>query len=91
MDRKAEYERIGRERTESEREARRITRLALLRALLEVVVSCVAGLAIMFFAWWVDDPVLGKAFLWGGMAVGYAGMAYAILSAYRRGVERGDW
>jgi hypothetical protein len=91
MDRNAEYQRIGRERKESEREARQITRAALLRALLEVVVSCAAGLFIMFFAWWVNDPVLGKAFLWGGMAVGYAGMAYAILSAYRRGVERGDW
>lgn len=91
MDRHAEYERIGREREEAEREARRITRVELLRATLQVILSCVAGLAIMFFAWWVDDPVLGKAFLWGGMAVGYAGMAYAILSAYRRGVERGDW
>ncbi|HJQ21994.1 MAG TPA: hypothetical protein VJ867_16740 [Gemmatimonadaceae bacterium] len=91
MDRKAEYERIGRERQLAEREAQSVTRRALLRASLEIVVSCLAGLCIMFFAWHVDDPVLGKAFLWGGMAVGYAGMAFAILSAYRRGVERGDW
>lgn len=91
MDRRAEYERIGRERAESERESRRITRVELLRALSQVVASCAAGLVIMFFAWWVHDEVLGKAFLWGGMAVGYAGMAFALLSAYRRGVERGDW
>jgi len=91
MDRKAEYERIGRERADAERESSRITRLELLKASGQIVVACAAGLVIMFFAWWVNDPVLGKAFLWGGMAVGYAGMAWAILRAYRRGLERGDW
>ena len=91
MDRKAEYERIGQERAEAERDASRLTRIELLKASLQIIASCVAGLAIMFFAWWVTDPVLGKAFLWGGMAVGYAGMAYTILRAYRRGLERGDW
>jgi len=91
MDRKAEYERIGQERAESERESSRITRIELLKASVQIVVACAAGLVIMFFAWWVHDPVLGKAFLWGGMAVGYAGMAWAILRAYRRGLERGDW
>jgi hypothetical protein len=91
IDRRAEYERIGREREAAERESSRVTRVELLKASLQVVVSCLAGLVIMFFAWWVHDPVLGKAFLWGGMAVGYSGMAYTILSAYRRGVERGDW
>jgi hypothetical protein len=48
-------------------------------------------MAIMFFAFWVTDVELGKAFLFGGMAVGYAGIATSILSAYRRGEERGDW
>jgi hypothetical protein len=91
MDRKAEYERIGQERAETERESQRITRIDLLKASAQILVSALLGLAIMFFAWYVNDPVLGKAFLWGGMAVGYAGMAYAILSAYRRGIERGDW
>ena len=89
--RKAEYERIGAERAESEREARHVTRWELLRACLECVAWCALGLVIMFFAWFVNDVALGKAFLYGGMGVGYAGMAYAILSAYRRGEQRGDW
>jgi len=91
MDRKAEYERIGRERAVAERESSRVTRMELLKASLQIVVSCVAGLVVMFFAWWVNDVALGKAFLWGGMAVGYSGMAYTILRAYKRGLERGDW
>ena len=86
-----EYERIAQERLAAEREARRATRWELLLAMLECVAACLLGLVIMFFAWKVNDPVLGKAFLWGGMAIGYAGMAYALLSAYRRGEERGDW
>ena len=89
--RKAEYERIGAERAEAEREAKRITRRELLRACLETVAWCALGLSIMFFAFYVTDVALGKAFLYGGMGIGYAGMAYAILSAYRRGEQRGDW
>ena len=91
MARKEEYERIGRERAEAEREARRETWRDLARTLLAVVGWCGLGLAIMFFAWYVNDRVLGKAFLWGGMGVGYAGMAYTLLAAYRRGERRGDW
>jgi hypothetical protein len=89
--RKAEYERIGAERAEAERDARRVTRRELLRACLEVVAWCALGLVIMFFAWYVNDVQLGKAFLYGGMGVGYGGMAYAIITAYRRGEQRGDW
>jgi len=86
-----EYERIGRERAAAEREARKATLHDFLRASAECVAWCVLGLVIMFFAFHVDDVVLGKAFLWGGMGVGYAGMAHALLSAYRRGEQRGDW
>ena len=91
MDRKAEYERIGAERKAAERESRSILRGDLLRASLQCVGFCALGMSIMFWAFWVNDVLLGRAFLYGGMAVGYAGIAYAILSAYRRGEKRGDW
>lgn len=45
----------------------------------------------MGYAFYVTDETLGQLFLFGGMAVGYGGMSYALLSAYRRGEERGDW
>jgi hypothetical protein len=89
--RQEEYERIGAERLAAEREAQRDKRRALWLALLGVVASCGAGLFVMFFAFWVNDREIGMMFLWGAFAVGYGGMSYFLLSAYRRGVERGDW
>ena len=89
--RKAEYERIGREREEAERESRSIALRDLLRASLQCGGFCVLGLAIMFWAFHVNDLLLGRVFFWGGLVAGYTGMSYTILSAYRRGVQRGDW
>jgi hypothetical protein len=91
LDRKAEYERIATERLAAERDARRETRRDFLRASAQCVGFCAAGLFIMFFAFHVDDLQAGRAFLWGGMVVGYSGIAYTLLSAYRRGEKRGDW
>ena len=90
-DRKAEYERIGQERLVAEREASRDRRRDFFKSALLCVVSTALGMFIMFWAFWVDDRQIGMAFLYGGMAVGYAGIAYAILSLYKRGEERGDW
>jgi hypothetical protein len=89
--RRAEYERIAGERLAAERDARRETRRDFLRASAQCVGFCAAGLCIMFFAFYVNDVVVGRAFLWGGMVVGYGGIAYTLLSAYRRGEARGDW
>lgn len=91
MDREAELQRIAAERLAAEREAEAIMRRAMWKALLGCVLSCAAGLAIMFFAFRVNDRELGLVFLWSGMIVGYAGMATTLLIAYREGVERGDW
>jgi hypothetical protein len=90
LDRQAELERIGRERAESERLADRAKLFRWLRAAAEVALACGIGLVIMFFAFWVNDRELGMIFLWSGMIVGYAGMAYALLSAYLRAEEAGD-
>ena len=91
MSRQEEYKRIGAERAAAEKEAQTETRRAFFRAALECAGFCGLGLFIMFWAFWVDDLLIGRAFLWGGMAVGYAGMAFALLRAYRKGLERGDW
>lgn len=87
----AELERIAQERLAADLEARRDTRREFLRASLQCVGFCAAGLGIMFFAFYVDDLQIGRAFLWGGMLVGYGGISYTLLSAYRRGEHRGDW
>jgi len=91
IDRKAEYERIGRERAEAERESQSVALRDLLLSSLQCAGFCVLGLAIMFFAFHVNDLLLGRAFFWGGLVVGYSSMSYTLLAAYRRGVVRGDW
>jgi hypothetical protein len=45
----------------------------------------------MAFAFHTTDVTLGKALLYGGMAVGYSGILIALVGAYRRGEQRGDW
>jgi hypothetical protein len=87
----AELDRMEREYAELERDAQSVTRRELLRASLECLGWCAVGVFIMAFAWHVNDVLIGKAFLYGGMAVGYSGITYALVGAYRRGEERGDW
>ena len=89
IDRKQELERMGTERLASERESVRAARRAIWMALLACVASCAAGMGIMFFAFWTSDREMGVIFLWAGMLVGYGGMAWSLLSAYRRGEEQG--
>ena len=89
--RKQELERIGAERLAAEKASDRDARRAIWMALLACVASCAAGMLIMFFAFWTSDREWGVIFLWGGMLVGYGGMAWSLLSAYRRGEERGLW
>jgi uncharacterized membrane protein HdeD (DUF308 family) len=91
MRREQELERIGAERLIAEREAQREARRAMWKALLGCVASCAAGMFILFFAFWTNDRQLGMIFFWSGMLLGYGGMAYSLLSAYRKGEERGDW
>jgi xanthine dehydrogenase iron-sulfur cluster and FAD-binding subunit A len=85
-----ELERIAAERLATERLAVRATRRALAICLAQVVGFCFLGLVMMFFAFWVADEQLGRALLYAGMAVGYAGMAWSLLRAYVKAEERGD-
>lgn len=87
---KEELERIGRERLEAELEAEKASRSRMLRACVEVVAACVAGVLIMGTAFAVNDVELGRILLLTGMVVGYAGMAIALGAAFMRARDAGD-
>jgi hypothetical protein len=87
----AELDRIAQEHIENERVANRDSRRQLARVCLECLGSCSVGLVIMAFAFHTTDVTLGKGLLYGGMAVGYSGILIALVGAYRRGEQRGDW
>ena len=73
------------------RVARRVSRRELLRAMAMIAFWVLCGLALIGMALHVTDRTIGMAFWWGGHIVWIAGVTSAILSAYRRGEERGDW
>jgi len=87
----AEYERIGRERLEAELDMARVRRRDMFRSALECAVSCAVGMLGIGLAVHVHDPATGMIFWWGGLVVGYSGMAVSLVTAYRRGETRGDW
>ena len=62
-----------------------------MRACFECLGSCALGLFIMAFGFHTNDLLMGKVFFYGGMVVGYSGILIALVVAYRRGEERGDW
>ena len=86
-----ELDRIGAERLAAEREAERAARRGIWLALLGCVASCALGMLVLSVAFWTSDRQLGMVFFWSGLLLGYAGMAYSLLSAYRSGEKRGDW
>ena len=90
IDRREEYERIGRERLAAEREVERDARRRLVRACVEVAVACLIGAVIMSFAFAVTDAELGRVLLLTGMVTGYAGMAVALGLAFMRAKDAGD-
>lgn len=85
--REARVERFAR----SEREARRDTRREMLRTMAFIGAWTACGLALIGMALHVSDATTGRAFWLGGHIVWIAGVASALLSAYRRGEQRGDW
>jgi hypothetical protein len=86
-----ELERIARERLQAEQQSARIRFWDFIRSGLLMVAFALAGMVLFFFAFWVNDVLIGRALLWSGMVVGYSGMAWVLLSLYRRGEQRGDW
>jgi hypothetical protein len=88
MNRREELERIGRERLAAEHEMRKVELLRMARTCAELIVSCLAGVVIMGFAFRVTDKALGEILLLSGMVVGYTGMALSLAAAFRR--SKGD-
>ncbi len=74
-----------------ERGGRRDTRWAWVRAVGEIVFWTLAGLGCLGLALHTFDLTLGRVYWWTGCVVWVGGVTAAVLSAYRRGQERGDW
>ena len=75
----------------AEREARRETRRAWVRALGEILLWTFAVLGCIGLAFHTFDIQLGWVYWWTGFVVWVGGVTLAVSSAYRRGQERGDW
>ena len=75
----------------AEREARRDSRRAWIRVLGEIALWTLLGLGGFGLAFHTLDFELGMVYWWGGSIVWVAGVTVAVLSAHRRGEERGDW
>lgn len=86
-----ELERIGAERLAAERLATRDNWRSILWALLGCVASCLGGMVVLGFAFWVTDLQLAWVFFWSGLLLGYSGMAWSLLSVYKKIENRGGW
>lgn len=89
-------EELARKRRAEEYEAKGVTRRALVRAALMCVFWCGVGGVIMaygFHVWAVTarQSAIAYGAFYLGLIVGTGGPLFTLTSAYRRGVERGDW
>ena len=64
---------------------------ALARVLVEITLWTVLGMLITGYAFYVLDVALGRVYWLAGCIVWIGGVSTAVLSAYRRGEDRGDW
>lgn len=86
-----ELNRIGAERLASELEVTRDVRRGVVLGALGCVLSCGAGMIILFFAFWTNDPGLGAVLFWTALVVGYSGMTASLVALYHWGEQRGYW
>ena len=75
----------------AEREAERQTRREWIRILALIALSTGLGLVGIAFAFHSYDVDRGWVYWWAGAFVWVTGVALTIISAYVRGVRRGDW
>ena len=78
-------------RAAADREARWDGWLALGRVMGEIVLWTLLGLLGVGMALHTFDVELGRIYWLLGCLVWIGGVSVAVLSAYRRGEERGDW
>jgi hypothetical protein len=82
---------LGAKHKAAEQEARRASRSDILRTLRDIFFWTAVGLVVLAFAFHVNDRQLGVGLLWAGQGIGFGGVAFSLLAAYRRGEKRGDW
>jgi hypothetical protein len=75
----------------AERASRRDSWRALARVVGEITLWTVLGMLLTGLAFHTYDIQLGQTYWLIGCIVWIGGVATAVLSAYRRGEERGDW
>lgn len=75
---------------EADQSARRDTRRAWARAIAEVWLWTLLGLIGLAFALHAVNVDRGWAYWWAGAFVWVGGVSYALFSAFRRAVRRGD-
>lgn len=78
-------------RQRSEREATRETRRDLVRTCGHILFWVACGMVLIGLALHTPDPGIGRVFWLAGQAVWLSGVLFALLAAYRRGEQRGDW
>ncbi|MGH7693623.1 MAG: hypothetical protein ACRENH_01510 [Gemmatimonadaceae bacterium] len=76
---------------EAERQAQKDTRREWIRVLAQIFLWTTLGLVGIALAFHVYDESLGWVYWWAGAFVWVAGWCVTMLTAYRRGVRRGDW
>ena len=75
----------------AERESRWDAWRELARVIGEIVLWTLLGLFGIGLAFHTFDYALGRVYWLLGAIVWIGGVSFAVLSAYRRGEERGDW
>lgn len=75
------------EHVEAERDKRR----DYVRVALTCLFWSAVGTFCMLWSAHTTDMTYARIAFIGGQAIGYGGIAYTLLSAYRRGEQRGDW
>lgn len=72
-------------------EARRDTMRDLTRSALACLGWSLLGVACILWSAHTTDFLVGKAAFYGGIGIGFGGIMFTLLAAYRRGEKRGDW
>ncbi len=75
----------------ADRQARRDSWRAWARVLGEIVMWTLLGLVGIGLAFHAVDVQLGWVYWWAGAVVWVAGVCTAVITAYLRGEDRGDW
>jgi hypothetical protein len=85
------YKEIIERHAEAERRAQRDTRREWLRVLAQIFLWTTLGLFGIGLAFHAFDEDRGWVYWWAGAFVWVAGWCVTMITAYLRGVRRGDW